>query len=381
MVTVHPVFYQVPLWSKLGKSPHVELTVYYCGHFFDEWKTPLLDGYRYKFLYNLRKNDPPSGFFRRINPGLIPALVRHRNDAVIIHGFDNVSAWIAFLTAKLIRTPVIFRGESTMQGFRPGWRQYVKRLVLPLLYHSMDAVLYSCQGNKKVFQYYRVPDHKLFFLACAVDNEHLQQERARLLDHVADIRREMGIALDRFVVLYLARVIERKRHVDLLHALKLLIDQGIQNVDVVIVGDGPEIGALHQLTAQLGLQDHVHLVGFVSQADIGRYCIIANMGVTISDWDNSPKAVNEMMNFGLPILCTNVIGTAGNLVQDGVNGYIVDVGDIHVIAQRIQMLAVDPDLTHRMSQKALEAVLEWSFQQNVETVQQALASIKARQKK
>ena len=90
----------------------------------------------------------------------------------------------------------------------------------------------------------------------------------------------------------------------------------------------------------------------------GLYSLI---GVILSDYDPSPKSLNEMMNFSLPVIVTSVTGTSEDLVKHGINGYIVNSGDIKSISKYIKNLAIDRNLARNMEKKSLEIVRGSTF--------------------
>src|SRR2546428_10103483 len=93
----HPIQYFAPLYSRIAREPEIDLTVYYCSRqgvdaYCDEgfgqqlkWDIPLLEGYRYKFLPNLRHGDKVSGFLSLINPAIIKELGREGYDALWVN--------------------------------------------------------------------------------------------------------------------------------------------------------------------------------------------------------------------------------------------------------------------------------------------------------
>jgi len=83
--------------------------------------------------------------------------------------------------------------------------------------------------------------------------------------------------------------------------------------------------------------------------------------VILSDYDPSPKSLNEMMNFSLPVIVTSVTGTSEDLVKHGINGYIVNSGDIKGISKYIKNLAIDRNLARNMGKKSLEIVRGSTF--------------------
>ena len=101
VLALHPITYQVPLWSLLGNHPQVDLTVLYCENYRKQNETPLLDGYDYKFLSNLSKNPgTKQRIWGRINPGIIRELRDGDYDGLLIHGYDTLTPWIALFAAK-----------------------------------------------------------------------------------------------------------------------------------------------------------------------------------------------------------------------------------------------------------------------------------------
>src|SRR5260370_36451919 len=90
----HPIQYFAPLYRRLSKHPEIDLTVYYyCRQgaegYFDpgfgrtiQWDVPLLEGYNYQFLQNLRKGETVDGFASLINPEIVREIRNGRYDAI-----------------------------------------------------------------------------------------------------------------------------------------------------------------------------------------------------------------------------------------------------------------------------------------------------------
>ena len=120
---------------------------------------------------------------------------------------------------------------------------------------------------------------------------------------------------------------------------------------------------------------NVIFTGFINHSSISPYYEMADLFALISEYDNSPKSVNEAMNFSLPVLCTRNSGTAADLVFEGDNGFLVDCGDVERIAGVIETLAGDRSLARRMGQRSLEIVAKATFEKDVEGVLEALDSV------
>ena len=92
----------------------------------------------------------------------------------------------------------------------------------------------------------------------------------------------------------------------------------------------------------------------------------------ISEYDASPKSINEGLNFGLPVIVSNRVGTANDLVEHDKNGFIVNVGDIEAIAIHIENLANDKKKWKQMSVRSENLVKTWNFDENVYALQRAV---------
>ncbi len=169
------------------------------------------------------------------------------------------------------------------------------------------------------------------------------------------------------MVLFSARFTERKRPLDLLRAVNEISHQ---DITVLFVGDGVEREAMEEYARQNGIK--AVFVGFINQGAIAKYYSVADVAVVISDYDPSPKALNEAMNFELPIIVTDVVGTANDLVRHGENGFLVKVGDIDAIAAHIGYLNISRTKAREMGRKSLEIVNCWSFVEDAKWVEKTM---------
>ena len=73
--------------------------------------------------------------------------------------------------------------------------------------------------------------------------------------------------------------------------------------------------------------------------------------------------VNEVMNAGKPVIVTDQVGAAPDLVRDGVNGYVVPVKDAAALADRLRRVTCDAETARRMGQQSLTRINEWGFRE------------------
>lgn len=149
-----------------------------------------------------------------------------------------------------------------------------------------------------------------------------------------------------------ARLNFTKGHRFFLRAMAKLRDEGI-DIHYQLAGEGPERAAIEQEIADLGLQAQVDMLGSVAEDTILSLLQQADaLALTsIQKGEAAPVAVMEAMACGVPPVCSIIGGTA-DMIEDGVDGFLVPQEDVEAIAAATRKLATDPDLRARMSAAA-----------------------------
>ena len=107
--------------------------------------------------------------------------------------------------------------------------------------------------------------------------------------------------------------------------------------------------------------DNVHLAGFRDQLQLPSIYGAADVFILPSIFETWGLAVNEAMNFAKPIVTTDGVGCAVDLVVDGQNGFAIPSADSDVIANRLQQLIDDAALRQRMGAASLSRINEWNY--------------------
>jgi glycosyltransferase involved in cell wall biosynthesis len=160
-------------------------------------------------------------------------------------------------------------------------------------------------------------------------------------------------------LLCVGRLIERKGQQHLIEAVKKLSDQGIELM-LELVGTGDAATAYQVRVRELGLEDRVHFVGYVPREEIARHYVAAHVFVLPSYNEGMSVATLEAMAAGLPVVVTRTGGTA-ELVEEGVNGFTFDWGDVDLLVGRLRRLAIDRGRVRAMGQasQARAATFTW----------------------
>jgi glycosyltransferase involved in cell wall biosynthesis len=171
-------------------------------------------------------------------------------------------------------------------------------------------------------------------------------------------RRVLGVSGQAFVVGWVGRMTAVKRTHDVLRAfrrlLDLLADRGV-DARLCLVGDGPEREELERYAHELEIGRRCLFVGY--QEDVARFYDAMDVLLLPSANEGTPVSVIEALAAGRPAVATRVGGTS-DVVRDGADGFLVEVGDVGSLAERLAELAADPGRRERMGAEGRARVLQ-----------------------
>lgn len=180
------------------------------------------------------------------------------------------------------------------------------------------------------------------------------------------VRELFGIPTESKIILTVGRFSPEKGMDVLLEAFALLVSQ-VENVCLVLVGDGQERPAMEQQIDRLGLNDMVHFAGYTDTP--GDYVAEADVLVLPSRSEGIPNAVLEAMAMGKPVVAT-AVGGVPEIIIDGISGRLVAPEQPDLLAQALTEVLNDPDLYQRFVIEGKRRVQEaFSIQARVAKLQ------------
>ena len=157
-------------------------------------------------------------------------------------------------------------------------------------------------------------------------------------------------------VVCVGRLVAAKGQYVLLQACDELRKRGVR-LHVTFLGDGPERAALEAAATQLDLKEWVTFAGAVGQDLVHSHLGRANIMVLPSFAEGLPVVLMEAMAKEVPCISTRIMGIP-ELIEDGVNGFLVPASDWRTLADRMELLIGDPDLCADFGRKGRRAVME-----------------------
>lgn len=356
IIDSHPVQYRAPLFKRLGGR--IDLKVYFKKRGASEvcfdsefgkeiiWDTPTLDGYKYEFVPSLLK--------------MLFKIRKFKPDAIMIYGWNSWGNWIVALFSNIWGIKLLLQAESPLnqESSRSGIKSLFRKILLKIFFTIVDSFLYIGKENQKFYKYYGIADKNLFFTPYSVDNERLQNAITK------DLRKKLGLADYDIVILFVGKLISKKRPMDLLRAYELL---ELDKKALVFVGDGELKKELENYVRKKELKK-VIFAGFKNQTELPDWYESADVFVLPSGpGETWGLVVNEAMNFGLPVIVSDMVGCGSDLVKDGENGFIFKLGDVDMLAGSLRKLE-DRDMSNELGKRSLEKIKHYNYEVIIESI-------------
>jgi glycosyltransferase involved in cell wall biosynthesis len=164
------------------------------------------------------------------------------------------------------------------------------------------------------------------------------------------------------------RLVGQKDYPTMLRALARL--RARTATRLVILGTGPERPALEALATELGIEHDVAFVGF--DPNPFRWMARARLLMQSSESEGLPGTLIQSLGCGTPVVATDCDHGPREIVSDGVNGFLVAVGDADALADRAGRLLADAALRDRMSIAALDAGQRYTVAAAMQNYQRAI---------
>ena len=384
-------YYQVPLFQALAAHPRMDSTVYFCSEEASQgsdvlkkfrangsWgiEDELLVGYSYKFLRNF---SPWPSYLRSVvglmNFGIVREILKSRPNVVILMSWMNPTWWLAILACLYSGIPFLYLTDQNVQRDVSGpiWKRWIKKLILgKVLFRLTAGFLCAGTANKLLYAFYGVPDRKLLPFAFSWGSNSLLQVSDQLSCQKSRIKAELDIPEESYTILYCGRLSPEKSPLNLVRAFEKI---DLPNKALIIVGDGILMGTLKSYVVRQKI-DNVFFFGFQNRREIPKFYVASDLLVLPSDQETWGIVVNEAMCFGLPVITSDQVGAARDLVQNGYNGLSFPRGDIDSLADNIkQLMGLSEEERSAMRTRSRAIIEDWSKRNLTDSLSEFLDSI------
>jgi glycosyltransferase involved in cell wall biosynthesis len=338
VVSPEPTPYRAPLFDRIAARDDIELCLLYAAHTVAgrSWSVELrhphvfLRGLSVPGARLLVRHDYP------VTPGVVRALRASRPDVVVVSGWSTFASQAAVAWCRARRVPYILHVESHDLDPRPRWRRTVKDAVASRFIRGAASVLAVGSAARASALARGAASVRTFANTIDVDRWIARAKWVPPSEH------------DGVVVLSVGRAVPDK---------------------------GFDILAAACKSAGVRLET---VTGGVPEDELARRYVEADVFALLSRHEPWGVVVNEAAASALPLVLSDRVGAAYDLLRDGENGFLVPSENVGAAADAIRKLADDPELRRHMGEHSRELVRAWNYDASVEAFVAAVREATAR---
>ena len=286
---------------------------------------------------------------------LLLALIKNRY-TIIITSCISPQTMISLLASKITRSKYVLWIEDWFvpkpKSLRTMIRFSLFDLIAKLVLKNAEAVVVEGSPQRRWVRNFGVPPEKVF----QANLSSLNYSKFESMD----LRQKLKIG-NAFVILYLGRIIERKG-LDVLIKAFSMIEQEMEDAYLVICGNGNFRGHCESIVKEMRIK-HVIFAGSIQEEVKASFYKTADVFVMPSriierartEEENAEGwglVINEAMSMGKPVITTDAVGAAEDLVKNGVNGYVVKNGEIEELYLALRKMIENPRLRKTMGENS-----------------------------
>jgi glycosyltransferase involved in cell wall biosynthesis len=340
VIETHPIQYHAPVYAYLQQVLGIPVTAVYGSDFsvvgyrdpeFNTdfaWDTELVSGYKAIFLSRCAEGGATND--REVKTkGLESTLFQLQPLAILTVGYSPRFHWEAFLSARRTGRPLLFRGETTDHARRrTELKSWLRDAALRRLYRECSALMYVGQRSREHFHRLGLDPARLFSSPYCVDTIPFRTD-----DHARDdlrepTRRDIGIEPNDLVIAFSGKLSPRKGPKLLIEAVRRLPAEIRDRCAVLLIGDGELREELHSL-GRISPCVRLKEIGFQNQTSLSRFYHAADLLVLPSLHSETwGLVVNEALHHGLPVVVSDAVGCAPDLVEAQRTGEVFAAGSI-----------------------------------------------------
>jgi len=364
-VLQEPTPYRTPQLARLAEHPELEVTVVYASRTVQRRTWTIADE---GAIFLSGPTLPLTRILHHdfaLTPGIWPLLGRLRPDLVVIGGWSILATQLALIWCRRRGVPYLLMSENHAREPRPRWVQAVKGVVLPhIVPHAAGWLVPGTLAARHQVGY-GADTRRVAVFPLTVDVTELTTRAEALAAQRDRARGELGVEPGAVAILCVGRLVPFKAHDLLIRAVSLARRTAASPLHLVLVGDGPLEEELRELARAEQLT--VTFTGLLEGEELRHAYAAADVFALLSRREPWGVVVNESMCFGLPLVLSDAVGAAADLLEPDGNGLLVPSGDVGSAARALATLASDASLRRSFGGRSKELVATWGYEESVET--------------
>lgn len=366
-----PAPYRVSLFNCMGKM--VRLTVVFLSEYQSErnskWQSVKPQCFNAVFLNKGALNG------KKIDFSMVDYLKKHASeyDLIVVHGTSFIASIFAI---SWMKTHKVRYGIEADGAIIPKKESKVKQLIKRYCIRGASFFLSSGKMTTQYFKHYGADTSKCYLYPfTSLSEEDILNAIKLTHTDKQQIRKEIGIREEK-VVITVGRFSYDNGYgkgYDILHNIAEKTDG---KIGFFFIGDNPTEEFVRWKESK-GLTN-VHFVGYKDKNELYRYYAAADVFVLLSRADAWGIAIYEAMMFSLPIISSDKCVGGIELVEDGVNGYIVGLDNVDGIQTQISYLLYDNNRLEAYGKSSLKRIVKYTIENSTEEHNKELCNVLGR---
>jgi glycosyltransferase involved in cell wall biosynthesis len=296
------------------------------------------------------------------NTQSIVSLIRliRRQNFDIVHVHSQEAGLLVRVVAHIAGAQVIVYTPQCTNIQRIRW-SWLYRSIEKILSHITDVIISVNEIDRMHIIQWGIPSSKVITIPNGIDLSSFKEPI-----NAARLRRTLGLDEERPLVMQVGRLSVQKNPLAFVKGAAFVAREH-QDVQFVLVGDGPLRDEVEAYIQELGMNNHVRCLGW--QDNAYKLIGIADIISLTSRWEGLPYVLLEAMAWSRPVV-TTVVNGCPEIVKHGITGYIVPQNDVVAWANCVIKLLDDPGQSVEMGQRGNEMVEdEFTLQKMIDQIQ------------
>lgn len=266
-----------------------------------------------------------------------------KNSVDILH-CHQYSPYVYGIFASLFTgVKVIFTEHGRFYPDRSSWK---RKAINPVLAVFTDAITAISQATAKALVEYE--NFSMAKIQVIYNGIKLEQLEPTTAVNISELKGELSIPESSFVIGTIARLDPIKNHTMMINGFVKLLSTEPDAI-LLIIGDGPEMPKLAELSNKLGISKSVLFTGFIVNPQ--KYLAIMDIFVLPSFSEGTSMTLLEAMSYRTVALVTNV-GGSPEIVLNGESGIVVENDSLSQYSEALLRLYESPELRQTMAENA-----------------------------
>ena len=348
IIYVEPTTYINALVKTMAKEDKYELDIYYLS--FNKSQAWYSSSEAIKLL--------PNNIFKYL---IFIIYKFSKNNYKLLHlaGWGEFKLIIALILAKIFRVPATLESDTPYKEKNISNLKSIKRaLIYPIILSLPDFYLPGGSSQKKHLIKHGISKEKIIKANMTVDIEKIIIYISSLNSKkINTIKSQFKVSPNSKIILFVGRL-EFNKGIDILINTFLDLNKEIEDLILIIVGEG----SLNiDLKRKYNEYQNIIFPGRLAENYLLDLYAIAYLFVLPSRFEPWGLVINEAMASSLPVITSSNVGCNDDLVEEGVNGYIVNTDKKNLLKDKMEIIIKNKYLQKSMAKESLKKIKKWTI--------------------